>query len=117
MKAQRCACAHEREAIAKVEEAVDLRGHVDRHPYGTVVAAVGAGYVLGGGLFTALTARLLRTGLRLAVRLAVIPVLERELVGLAESMVERKSQPSAPASTRGHRETDDRSADVRPLPG
>jgi hypothetical protein len=117
MKAQRCNCAHERKTIAKVEEAVDLRSRVDRHPYGTVAAAVGIGYVLGGGLFTSLTARLVRTGLRLAARLAVIPVLERELVGLAESMVDRKSQPSARAPARGHGETDDRSGDARPLPG
>ena len=46
--------------------AMDLPGRVDRHPYGMVAAALGAGYVLGGGLFTPTTARLLRLGFKVA---------------------------------------------------
>lgn len=56
---------------------------VEAHPVGTVAAALGIGYVLGGGLFTSLTSRLLRWGFRLGVQFAVLPALEREVIGLA----------------------------------
>ena len=52
-----------------------------RNPYGTVAAALGIGYVLGGGLFTPLTARIVRLGLRIGMRLAVLPLLKRGDVG------------------------------------
>jgi len=45
---------------------------------------VGAGYVLGGGLFTPLTERLVKTVLRVGLRFVVMPVLEREIVGAAQ---------------------------------
>ena len=59
---------------------------VDAHPLGTLAAALGAGYVLGGGLFTSLTRRLLGAGLRLGVQLALLPALEREVAGLAANL-------------------------------
>jgi hypothetical protein len=43
-----------------------------RHPYGTLGATVGLGYVLGGGVFTSLTSRLVRLGLRAGTRLALV---------------------------------------------
>ena len=63
--------------------AVDLRGRVQRHPYGMVAAALGVGYVLGGGLFSGLTFRLVGLG----VRLAAIPLVKNQLLGLAEAAV------------------------------
>ena len=48
---------------------------------GLVAAAIGVGYVLGGGLFTPLTARLLRVG----VRMAMLPFVKDELMGMAEA--------------------------------
>ncbi len=63
--------------------AVDLRGRVQRHPYGMVAAALGVGYVLGGGLFSSLTFRLVGLG----VRLAAIPLVKNQLLGLAEAAV------------------------------
>ena len=63
--------------------ALDVRGRAQRHPYLMVAAAAAAGYVLGGGLFTRSTARLLRV----AVRLAALPVMRSELIGLAEAML------------------------------
>jgi len=63
--------------------ALDLRGRVQRHPYGMVAAALGLGYVLGGGLFSALTFRLVGLG----ARMAAIPLVKGQLLGLAEAAV------------------------------
>jgi hypothetical protein len=65
-----------------LEHALDVRGLVERHPYGTLAAALGAGYVLGGGLFTALTGRLVRAALGLGLRFVVLPTLEQEAIEL-----------------------------------
>ena len=71
-----------RDTVSDLRGAVDLEGRVDRHPYGTVAAAIGIGYVLGGGLFSPLTARIVRLGLRIGLRLAVLPLLKDELFGI-----------------------------------
>ena len=65
-------------------DAVDLKGRVERSPYGMVAAALGVGYVLGGGLFTPTTARILRLGMKLAA----VPLVRDELLSLAESAVD-----------------------------
>lgn len=70
-----------RSAVTDLGQALDLRGRVERNPYGMMVAALGVGYVLGGGLFTPLTARILRLG----VRLAALPFVKDELMGMAEA--------------------------------
>jgi len=59
--------------------ALDIEGRVERNPYAMVAAAVGVGFVLGGGIFTRLTASLVGAGLRLAL-MAALPVLQEELV-------------------------------------
>ncbi|MGZ6125515.1 MAG: hypothetical protein ACXWLR_11185 [Myxococcales bacterium] len=59
--------------------AIDLRGRVQRNPLGMVLAAAGVGYVLGGGLFSPLTARVVRIGLRLAL----IPLVKSQLANIA----------------------------------
>ena len=93
------------DARATVEEfsgKIDLRGRVDRNPYGTLLAAAGIGYVLGGGLFTPLTARIVRLGLKLAA----LPFVKDELVGMAEGAVdgfirsarEREVNPGSPGT-------------------
>jgi len=61
----------------------DVRSRVRRHPYGTVLAALGVGYVLGGGLFSRLTFGLLGAG----VRLAAVPVVKQQLMGFAQAAV------------------------------
>jgi hypothetical protein len=58
---------------------IDLRGRVQRHPIGMVCAALGVGYVLGGGLFSPFTSRLLKIG----IRLAVIPLVKSQLSAIA----------------------------------
>ncbi|MCP3101776.1 hypothetical protein LZ198_23135 [Myxococcus sp. K15C18031901] len=70
-----------RGAMEDLGQTLDLRGRVERNPYGMMVAALGVGYVLGGGLFTPLTARVLRLG----VRLAALPFVKDELLGMAEA--------------------------------
>jgi hypothetical protein len=80
------AWARTRDAFGDIKETVDLQGRANRHPYGTVAAALGIGYVLGGGLFSPLTGRLVGLGLRIGLRLAVLPMLKEELFGLAEAL-------------------------------
>jgi len=65
-------------------EAVDLHGRVERNPYGMVAAALGVGYLLGGGLFTATTARLFRLG----IKVAAVPLVRDELLAFAESAID-----------------------------
>jgi hypothetical protein len=60
-------------------DTLDLEAQLARHPYAMVVGAVGLGFVLGGGLFTRLTARIVGAGLRVAVT-AAMPLLEAHLV-------------------------------------
>ncbi len=77
-----------RDSVSDFGEALDIKGRVDRHPYGTVAAAIGIGYVLGGGLFTPLTGRIVRLGLGIGMRLAVLPLLKREVAELMETIEE-----------------------------
>jgi hypothetical protein len=51
---------------------------LERNPYGMVLGAVGIGFVLGGGLFTRLTATLVGAGLRIGL-MAAMPILKEEL--------------------------------------
>lgn len=60
------------------------RLYAQENPAAAVAAAFGAGYVLGGGLFTPLTAIAVRTAARAALRLVVAPAVEQELVTLAK---------------------------------
>jgi hypothetical protein len=53
---------------------LDIEGRLKRNPYGMVAGAVGIGFVLGGGLFTRLSAKIFDAGLRAAL-MAVLPVL------------------------------------------
>ena len=77
-----------RDSVSDFGEALDIKGRVDRHPFGTVAAAIGIGYVLGGGLFTPLTGRIVRLGLGIGMRLAVLPLLKREVAELMETIEE-----------------------------
>ena len=59
-------------------EALDIEGRLQRNPYGVVAGAVVVGFVLGGGLFTRLTASIAGAGLRIGL-MAALPLLQREL--------------------------------------
>ncbi len=71
-------------ALNGVADAVGLTPKVEQAPYTMVAGALAAGYVLGGGLFTATTTRLLRLG----VKLASIPQVRDRLLDVAESAID-----------------------------
>ena len=60
-----------------VKDVIDIDGRVERNPYGMMAGAMGAGFILGGGLFTRLTEKLAGTALRIGV-MAALPRLEKE---------------------------------------
>jgi hypothetical protein len=62
-------------SVENLGRTLDLRGRVDRHPIGMMFAAMGVGYVLGGGLFSPTTARLLKIG----IRLALVPIIKSQI--------------------------------------
>jgi hypothetical protein len=64
--------------VELVKDIVDIQGRVERHPHGMVAGAMGAGFVLGGGLFTRLTERVVGAAVRIGV-MAALPRLEKEL--------------------------------------
>ena len=74
------------EAVLPLEEAgsvlrktLDIKRRLRRNPYGVVAGAWGMGFVLGGGLFTRLSARVLGTGLRVALMVA-LPIFEKQIM-------------------------------------
>ncbi len=72
--------------------AAGLKARVDQHPYGALAAAVGVGYALGGGIFTPLTARLVRFGLRIGLRAALLPIVTEQISELVEGVVRGKEE-------------------------
>jgi hypothetical protein len=89
--------------MSDLRDTLDLRARVERHPYGTLIAAAAVGYVLGGGLFTSLTGSLVRLGLRLAA----VPLVKDELLNLAHSalsglgITEETQEPQKPQESSG----------------
>jgi hypothetical protein len=77
------------------EVKTDLAAIVDAHPVGALAAALGVGYVLGGGVFTRLTSRIVRLGLRLGIQLAVVPILEQQ----AATIMGLEPPPTEPEAT------------------
>jgi hypothetical protein len=75
-----------RDAVSDLKRVADIEGRVQRNPYGTVAAALGIGFVLGGGIFTPLTARLVGLGLKIGIRLALLPMLKDQISELADSL-------------------------------
>ena len=72
-------------ALNGLADALGLTERVERSPYLTVAAALGLGYVVGGGLVTGTTARLLRLGLKLAS----VPMVQDQLLDLAETAIDQ----------------------------
>ena len=70
-----------RDTVSDLRKTLDLTARMERHPYAMLAAAAAVGYVLGGGLFTSATARLVRLG----IKLAAFPLIKNELFNLAES--------------------------------
>jgi len=70
--------------VNEIQEYLDIKVRVQRNPYGTLAAAMGIRYVLGGGLFTPFTTRLVRLG----IRFAALPMVKDELMNMAEAAVD-----------------------------
>lgn len=62
-------------------KSLDIPGRIIRHPYQSLLIAAGVGYILGGGLFSRLTVNVLRLG----VRVGGLPMVQRQLLGVAEA--------------------------------
>jgi len=64
----------------------DLYSETEKHPFRTVAIALGGGYVVGGGLFSPLTARLVGVLIRVGLRAAALP-LARLAMGLVDQAI------------------------------
>lgn len=51
----------------RVRETASVREYYEKNPYAVLAAAAGAGYLLGGGLFTPFTKRIVKTGMKALV--------------------------------------------------
>lgn len=60
-------------------------------PYAMVAGAFGVGFILGGGLFTRLTARVANVALRAGL-VAVLPQLQEALLGAIQQAVQQTDQ-------------------------
>jgi predicted methyltransferase len=58
---------------------LDIEGRLQRNPYGMLAGALAVGFVLGGGLFTRLMAKIVGTGLRMAVMTA-LPAIQENII-------------------------------------
>src|SRR5688572_18325490 len=70
-------------AARDLSERIDVQGRIERNPYGTLLAAAGVGYILGGGLFTRATGRILGV----AARLMLVPLVRAELSALGATLM------------------------------
>jgi hypothetical protein len=61
----------------------DLEDQMARSPYGMIAGAIAVGFVLGGGLFTRLTGRIVGAGLRIGL-MAALPLLKEEALSAAD---------------------------------
>jgi hypothetical protein len=93
-----------RDVFSDVTDTLDIKGRLNRNPYGTLAAVVGIGYVLGGGFFTPLTARLVRLGLKMGVRLAILPLLNDEAANLVSEMVGAEGSSGSESKSRKGRQ-------------
>jgi hypothetical protein len=69
-----------------------LARQIKEHPVRSVAFALGAGYVLGGGLFSQLTARIASAAVRIGLRLAVVPFMTQSIVAVGETILARGEQ-------------------------
>ncbi len=62
-------------AAREIRQKVDMSQTVQEHPFRAVLIAAGVGYVLGGGLFSPLTRRILGVG----TRALLVPLIKGQL--------------------------------------
>ena len=76
-----------------------------QRPVRSVALAAGAGFLLGGGLFSSLTARIVAVGLKAGVRFALVPLMTQRLISMGEELLpgEEGADPAeADPDKRGH---------------
>ncbi len=102
------------DALNGLSDAAGLTPRVQESPYGMLAAALGVGYVVGGGLFTPTTARLIRLGMKLAA----IPLVRDRLLDAAEGAVDGilRATTEAPASSPPDTEVAHAAEDPAPKP-
>lgn len=66
-------------AAREIKSKIDIAPMVREHPFRTVLIAAGVGYVLGGGLFTPMTGRLIRLG----ARAMLVPIVTNQIEAMA----------------------------------
>lgn len=76
-----------------------LSEQIDEHPGRTVAIALGTGYLLAGGLFTRLTARLVALGVRVGLRVGQARLVGQSMVALRDAILARTDAPAASASS------------------
>ncbi len=76
-----------------------LSEQIDEHPGRTVAIALGTGYLLAGGLFTRLTARLVGLGVRIGLRVGRARLVAQSIVALREALLARTDAPATNASS------------------
>jgi hypothetical protein len=67
-----------RESVDELRDMLDLPRRMSQSPYGMIGVALGVGYLLGGGLFSSTTRRVLHVGLRFGVQVAAISLLKEQ---------------------------------------
>jgi hypothetical protein len=73
-------------SVPRPEWTARLSREAREHPLRLVGVALGVGFVLGGGLYSRLAARLVGAGVRLGLRMAVAPLMAQGLIALGESL-------------------------------
>jgi hypothetical protein len=72
------------------------------HPFRSLAVALAAGFVLGGGLFTRAAMRVVGTGLRVGLRMAVMPLVTQSLVTLGEGLLTPRARVGVDRSFDAH---------------
>ena len=70
-----------------------------KHPIRSVAVALGVGFVLGGGLFSRVTARLVAVGARIGLRMAVVPLMAQGLAALTDGLRPPPTEVGGPRSS------------------
>ena len=65
----------------QVVEGLDLAGRMEHQPYQTTLIALGVGFLASGALFSRFSTR----AISMAMRLAVLPALEKQLLAATRS--------------------------------
>jgi hypothetical protein len=78
------------DAVALIRERTDsIYRQARKHPGRTVAIALGAGYLIGGGLASRLTARVIGAGLRLGLRMVSLPLVSQGIVTFGQGLWSR----------------------------